>query len=315
MCVRTKTSYGCGCEYKTDSKCNSPDCAGLERYHYPKSGDCRSCKEAGGALSRGRDGKGRYGQEISKRSQHRQKEVESPSEPSVDAEDIGNGISPWAPPLPREKEWSSHSRRKADDLWLREHAERNIDLQSILESLPSYSDRGSPASRSPPRREARVYVHEDDLAYEREDTHHRRHRQQDLGRSLPVEIRSGREEYDQGHHRVYRRRRQDSQDSFESTPSSRSSTRKYVRAPASYATHEYIEHHDSGYGSYGSHVSHGFGGAKTEPHHYSPSSAARIVTMKPVSPPSYGGYHTGYAMGPINPVTRAPAYGYVTRGY
>jgi hypothetical protein len=318
MCVRTKTSYGCGCEYKTDADCHSSQCLGLERYHYPRGGDCKACKEAGNGLTRGRDGKGRYGQELIRRTQSRQEDVESPVETLPEAADVGNGVSPWAPPSTREKDWVSHSRQKADNSWLEEHAERNIDLQSIQESLPSYpsSERDSPANDSPHRRPGRIYVHEDDLPYDHEHGSRRRHRREDSGRSLPVEIRSVREDYERPtHHRVYRRRRQDSQESFESAPSSRSSTRKYIPAPASYVAQEYADLQDSGYGSYGSRGSDSYGRAKTEPYHYSSSPVPRVVSVKSPSPQPYGGYHTGYGIGPVNVVTRAPTYAYSSRRY
>ncbi|OCT48459.1 hypothetical protein CLCR_04255 [Cladophialophora carrionii] len=320
MCVRTKTSYGCGCEYKTDAECHSSRCQGLERYHYPKSGDCKACKEAGEALTRGRDGKGRYGQEIGRRALSRQEDVDPPFDPVPEVAEAGNGISPWAPPLAREKEWVSHSRKKADDSWLEEHAERNLDLQSIRESLPSYppSERDpAPAGRSPHRRPARIYVHEDDLPDDREySRHHRRYRREETGRSLPVEIRSWSAEDDRpSHDRLYRRRRQDSQESFDSMPSSRSSTRKYKPAPSSYVAHEHVEIHDSGYGSYGSRASDSYGRAKTEPFHYTSSPAPRYMGIEPPSPQPYGGYHTGYGVTPVNVVTRAPSYGYSSRRY
>ncbi|OAP55246.1 hypothetical protein AYL99_10219 [Fonsecaea erecta] len=298
MCVRTKTSYGCGCEYKTTAECHSSRCAGLERYHYPRSGDCRTCKEAGSASTRGRDGKGRYGQEIGRR-RHSRDDDEASIDELPDTAEVGDGISPWAPPSSREKEWSSHSRKKADDAWLQEHAERNFDLQSIRESLPDYppSDRGSPVAPASPRRHARVYLVDDDLHYDRGDNHERRHRREESGKSLPVEIRS---------RNVYRRRRQDSQDSFESMRSSRSSARKHTPAPTTYTAYEYNDVHDSGYGSYGSRASNGYRGAKTEPYAYPPSPPPRVVSIKSPSPHSY----VPYGVGPVNIVTRAPTYGY-----
>ena len=312
MCVRTKTSYGCGCEYKTDAECHSSRCLGLERYHYPRGGDCKACKEAGSALTRGRDGRGRYGQQISRRAHSRQEEAEMTVEASPDAADVGIGISPWAPPLAREKDWASHSRQKADDGWLEEHVERNMDLQSIRESLPSYppSEHESPTNCSPHRTPGRIYVLEDDLPYVQERSYRRHYRRKDSARSLPVEICSARNEFEQStHHTIYRRRRQDSQESFESMPSSRSSTRRYTPAPASYAAYEYAEIHDSGYGSHGSRGSDGYGRAKTEPYHYSSTS------LKSPSPKPYSGYHTGYGVGPASVVTRSPSYGYSSRRY
>ncbi|OAL30605.1 hypothetical protein AYO20_08692 [Fonsecaea nubica] len=300
MCVRTKTSYGCGCEYKTTAKCHSSHCLGLERYHYPKSGDCRACKEAGSAVTRGRDGQGRYGQEINRR-RHSREDDEASIDELPGNDEVGDGISPWAPPSAREKEWNSHSRQKADDAWLQEHAERNLDLQSIRESLPDSppSGRGSPTHHPSRRQHTRIYLVDDDVHYARGDSHERRHRHEESGRSLPVEIRS---------RSVYRRRRQDSQDSFDSLRSSRSSARKHTPAPTTYTAYEYNDVHDSGYGgSYGSRASNGYRGAKTEPYAYPPSSPPpRVVSIKSPSPHSY----TPYGVGPVNIVTRAPMYGY-----
>ena len=317
MCVRTKTSYGCGCEYKTDADCHLSQCLGLERYHYPRSGDCSTCKGAGSVLTRGRDGKGRYGQQLSRRPSSRQDEVESPFEALPEAADVGNGISPWASPSVREKDWASHSRKKADSSWLEEHAERNIDLQSIHESLPSYppSEQKSPTHASPHRRPARIYVHEDDYPSDQQQSHRPLYQRQDSGRSAPIEIRSIREDYDRPTHRMYRRRGQDSQESFESTPSSRSSTRKYIPAPTSYVAHEYPDIQDSGYGSYGSRGSDSYGRAKTEPYHYSSSPAPWVSSIKSPSPQPRGGYHTGYGNSPVSATTRAPAYAYSSRRY
>jgi hypothetical protein len=316
MCVRTKTSYGCGCEYKTNVGCQASSCSGLERYHYPKRGDCKACKEAGNALTRGRDGRGRYGQEISKRSQSRQDEVEQPLEILEEVAEVGHGISPWASATSKEKDWMSRPRRQADDAWLEEHSERNLDLQSIREALPSYSppEHSSPAYHSPQQRPTRIYVLDEDVP-ERDGGSRRHCRRDDSGRSMPVEIRSVREDYNQSHsHRVYRRRRQDSQESFESLPSTHSSTKKYRPAPPNYYPHEHGEIHDSGYGSYGSRTSEEYGRAKTEPYHYSSSPAPRLVSVKGPSPHPYA-YHTGYGVAPVNLVTRTPTFAYGSRRY
>ncbi|EXJ69424.1 uncharacterized protein A1O5_07460 [Cladophialophora psammophila CBS 110553] len=179
-----------------------------------------------------------------------------------------------------------------------------MDLQSIRDSLPddTPSDRRSRNAHSSPRRHARIYLVDDDLHYDRGDSYEKRHRREESGRSLPVEIRSA---------NVYRRRRQDSQDSFDSLRSSRSSTRKHTPANTSYTAYEYNDLHDSGYGSYGSRASHGFRRAKTEPYAYPPSPPPQVVSIKTPSPHSY----TPYGVGPVNIVTRTPAYGYSSPRY
>ena len=317
MCVRTKTSYGCGCEYKTTADCNLSYCLGLERYHYPRNGDCRSCKEAGSAITRGRDGRGRYGQELSRRSHFREEAKPSADLLPPSTADIGKGISPWSDPSIREKDWQTHSRKKADDAWLHEHAERNFDLQSIRDSLPPYppSDRDSPIDCSPRRREARIYVLEEDSRLEYAASPEQYNQREDPGKSLPVEIRSTHDNHDRpSRHRICRRRRQDSQESFESTPSSRSSAHKYTPTPISCTAHEYGDLNDSGYGSYGSRASNGYGLTKTEPYLYPPSPPTRPMSIKSPSSQSHG-YHTGFGIGPVSLAARAPMYSYSSRRY
>lgn len=317
MCVRTKTSYGCGHEYKTTNECNSSRCQAMERYHYPREGDCRDCKEGGLAISRGREGRGRYGQEMGRRSQPREAWNESSDESSPFPMDIGGGITPWGTPSKHEKEWHGPSRRKADDGWLEEHAERNTDLQTIRESMSAHSssDRASTAIYSPNRRDGRVYEYDEEHHHEPEDESEHRHRRHATPRSLQIEIRSTHDDYDGSSRRRARHRQcHDSQESFESLHSARSSSRRYKLAPTSYTTYDYLEPHDSGYGSYVSYkskASNGYEGAKTEPYPCSPIS--RILNVKPPSTTSYGVYHTGFGVGGIDIVSRTPMYVHTRR--
>ncbi|KAL6247866.1 hypothetical protein RBB50_005214 [Rhinocladiella similis] len=324
MCVRTKTTYGCGCEFKTTNECNDPRCSRLERWKFPREGDCKLCKEGGQTVTRGREGKGRYAQEMGRRHQGR--------EPSCDPEpqDIGGGISPWASPSKREKEWHSPSRKMADDAWLQEHAERNNDLQTLRESISAHSesDRASTAILSPPSRGRRVYEIEEDDHYtvDRDADYDHRHRRQPAPRSLQIEIRSIHNDQPRrsSRHTSRHRHRHDSQESFQSVHSGQSSSRRYKPAPTSYTTHDIYETHDSGYGSYGSRTSHhGYEIAKTEPYNYSP--APRVVTIKAPS----SSYQTGYGIPPphpshshphphpqgVNVVTRSPMHGYSSQRY
>ena len=122
MCVRTKTSYGCGHTYKQDQSCHRHSCAGLERYHFENEGDCRSCKRGGDTVSRGREGQGRYARELHKN--------DAGTRESLSTISLNPQSSPWAPPRKRENDWRSPIRKKADKAWEEEHARREEDLQS-----------------------------------------------------------------------------------------------------------------------------------------------------------------------------------------
>jgi hypothetical protein len=320
MCVRTKTSWGCGHEFKTTNKCHSSRCPGLERYHYQKECDCRDCKEGGQTITRGREGKGRYAQEIGRRNSSAGSSLSEFSS-SSQALDVGAGISPWANPSKREKEWHSPSRKKADASWLQEHVERHSDLQTIRESISAHSnsDRASTTVYSSSDRTEKVYEYEEDLQHDSSDYEYRRPHASPRG--LKIDVRSMHDDHhDRSGHRPthHHRHPHDSQESFESPPpSTEYQHRKYKPAPTIRTTYDYHEPYDSGYGSYSSRTSHSHGGghhgpavAKTEPYRYSPEP--RLVSMKP-SPPStssYGAYHTGFGVRGVNVVTRAPSYVY-----
>lgn len=322
MCVRTKTSYGCGHEFKTTADCHSSRCQGLERYHYPKKGDCRDCKQGGEAITRGREGKGRYAQEISRRGRPREQLAESVHGAFPNTSEVGGGISPWAAPSTREKEWQGDWRKRADDAWLQEHVERSVDLQTIRDTVSSCapSERGSPIAHSPVSRGERIYVYEDDPHYIQDDDRERHHGRDPTERSLQIEIRSFHDDHDRRSHRpVSDRRRHDSQESFESMHSMRSSTRKHTPA-RSYASYEYREPYDSGYGSYGSRASNGYETAKTEPYLCSPPLRTMPIKLPPPPPPPppppaqpYGVYQSGFGIGGVDIATRSPMYAYSSR--
>lgn len=145
MCVRTKTSYGCGHVYKNTNDCYSSACTGVDRYHYLKEGDCRECKSGGTTVSRGREGKGRYAQEI-----HRSKVKDAPASSSKSSSasqrNVSGGASPWVTEPDPEKTWQSPHRKQADEAWVSEHQDRISDLQERLDKVqlserprPSYS--------------------------------------------------------------------------------------------------------------------------------------------------------------------------------
>jgi len=317
MCVRTKTSYGCGHEYKTTNECYSSRCTGVEKYHYPREGDCKDCKRGGIEVTRGREGKGRYAQAIGRRTQEKDKSREPLVEISNNIEtltlDVGGGISPWGPPLQKEKDWGSPSRAKADRAWLEEHGERNVDLQTIRESMSSAasSDDASTAIYSPIRYDRPVYDHEEDHHHQDyEEDHDRRRHMDTTERNLQIEIRSINDDYERRSRRpTHHRQRHDSQESFHSH-SSRSSSRRYKAAPASYTTYDYYEPRDSAYGSLGSRGSNGYEVAKTEPYMYSPQP--RVLKLKAPSTTSHGVFHTGFGIGSgggaVDIVSHVPLY-------
>jgi hypothetical protein len=153
MCVRTKTSYGCGHVYKQDEICHHPrSCAGLERYHFVKDGDCRQCKSGGEGISRGREGQGRYAREL-QRKDRKLPIIQIPLSTISD----NPQSSPWASPMRKEKNWTSPIRKKADKAWEEEKVERENDLLSrspssrggSVQYLESYS------SHEPQRRDDR----------------------------------------------------------------------------------------------------------------------------------------------------------------
>lgn len=160
MCTRTKTSYGCGHVHKTDDECKSRSCNGIERYHILREGDCRECKYGGHTVTRGKEGKGRYAQELKIKTA-------PPATPRKPLSSISPNTraNPWAPPKPREREWHSPVRRAADDAWLREHAKREMDLESRSQENLSRS------SHSPTVKQER---HRDDLFDEAEHIRVRR---------------------------------------------------------------------------------------------------------------------------------------------
>lgn len=134
MCIRTKTSYGCGHAPKTTVECNKGrHCPDIERWHYQKDVDCRACKQGGSNISRGREGHGRYAQEIRRKESSSSKNRPPVSQISSNS----TASSPWAPPSKEEKEWRSPIRQNADELWMQEHEMRQTDLESKSRSQTS----------------------------------------------------------------------------------------------------------------------------------------------------------------------------------
>ena len=287
MCVRTKTSYGCGCTYKTTNECDSSRCSGVERYHYMHEGDCRSCKTGGENITRGREGKGRYAQEIQRRSPL---DISSTG-PRID---VSGGASPWASSARRGDEWHSPTRMKADDAWEQEHERRVWDLQSRAErmsvSAPTSSPRPRHRSPSPELEEF------SDHYYSQDDDRASRHKVL-VPKTLFGEGKGIKDAHHSRRRPTYADERHESQDSLGRLPKLRHSTKSY-----SYERDPY----DSGYGSYDSydsrrshrrpHV------ARTEPYTYS-SPSQRHTYEVPVSATPYG-YPVGSYGVEIHPSAR-----------
>lgn len=150
MCVRTKTSWGCGCAHKSTEECGSQSCTGIVRFLFLKDGDCAECKRGGSRVTRGREGKGRYAQEL------RLRDTGLPvTRPPLSPISTNITPSPWAAPRSREKEWRSPVRQKADDAWLVEHERRQRDLEITSQQMSSWGSPSTPTkdhARNPRRR-------------------------------------------------------------------------------------------------------------------------------------------------------------------
>lgn len=161
MCVKTKTEWSCGCSKKVLSTCHdAPNprtpCSHVDKYRYLDEGDCKECKAGGTNVTRGQDGYGRYAREIAARD----KKAKRHSTRAILGEITGNEAQtaperpqtplvtpdPWMKATRREKEWESPHRRHADEEWVREHARRKEDIESLAQSHSS-----SPKRRSSPR--------------------------------------------------------------------------------------------------------------------------------------------------------------------
>ena len=273
MCVRTKTSYGCGCLYKATNECESSRCTGLERYHYIHEGDCKSCKTGGETITRGREGKGRYAQEI--RRQSPPVDIPSSTGPRID---VSGGASPWANSGRRGDAWHSPTRVKADDAWEYEHETRLSDLQSRAERMSISAPTSSPRAR---RRSPSPDEELSDPYYSHDDSYARS--QKPLARTLFGEVKGIKDAHPSRRRAAYADERHESQDSLSSLPKLRHSAKTFA--------YESRDPYDSGYGSYDSYDSRRSHrrppGARTEPYTYSTPSQRRTYEV-PVSPAQYG---------------------------
>ena len=243
MCIKTKTTYGCGCSIKQIDDCHSSRCEGVERYRIERQGDCRDCKSGGVVVTRGREGKGRYGQEITRRNSNDNTTMSS------SRGDLYGGASAWAPsPVTKRDEWHSPTRQKADSAWEREHEARIEDLSHRAEKLSVSS-----SPRPVPHRRNTNDSYESDrdrVQIQIDDRDYRSRRSGPTSRKLFAEIESD---------------RYNSRESVNTLPRLQmlSKSKRDVYDP-----------YDSGYasGTYGSYDSRRSqsGRARTEPYMYSP---------------------------------------------
>lgn len=151
MCTKTKNSWGCGHSYKSIDDCGSRSCKDTDRYHILHEGDCRECKKGGNLITRGKEGKGRYAQELKLRDAPATRRPLTPINTNTNTK-----ASPWQIPKPRERAWHSPTRRQADDAWLEEHERRQRDLEALSHensSRGSHSPTSKDFAREPTRRD------------------------------------------------------------------------------------------------------------------------------------------------------------------
>ena len=296
MCVRNINSYGCGCEYKEVTPCGR-NCEPEVGYRFIREYDCKNCKAGGQAVTRGRDGHGRYAQAITRREN--KEELQSVTGPVVD--DAGS-VSPWSksPVEMPEKSWHKGRRRHADRAWEEEHESRMDDICSRAESMSLRSD-STPrptSSRTQYRRSpspVEIYSSTDEDRHSHRSKSSRKPLYGEVMSFADIGARSPRR------HRDYPRSHYESQDSLDSIPKVTPGTRSRKL--------EY-DPYDSGYGSHGSRRSHGSPrshyGARTESYSYS-TSPQRHHYQTPVSGQQYG-YPVGYYGVERTPVQRYMTY-------
>lgn len=137
MCVKSKTSYGCGHRIKVTEPCGSVDCTTIDRWKFPTNKDCPQCKSGGEAITRGKEGRGRHGREILIR-ESRQSSSDSYGPPSPSSTGSPHlSISPWACSnrSSNEKKWDTPTRQMADAAWLVEHERRMSDLEETTSKM------------------------------------------------------------------------------------------------------------------------------------------------------------------------------------
>lgn len=144
MCVRTKTTFGCGHWAKTTEPCGYSTCTTIDKWGIPaENKDCGQCRSGGTTANRGREGRGAHAKEI--RKEQRRSSPQSTSTPSSPSAHLS--ISPWA--LERsssQKKWDTPTRQKADAAWVVEHERRMSDIEETTSKLSIRSRRNSNSS-------------------------------------------------------------------------------------------------------------------------------------------------------------------------
>ena len=225
MCIRTKTSYGCGHTFKSTEDCSSSRCKGLDRFHIEKPGDCRSCKAGGDSIRRGQDGLGRYATEHRLRDPQQYERRQPLTVVSNDSEPRGRrrartpspsplGASPWAASEHTEYEeklWSTSIRQEADSGWLREHADRQVL------SARNTTERDSDEENRYPKQSHSSYQHQ-----RKRSDYHGRPQPSSGAIQVPTMTRNDRRRTNDNQYR-------DRYNSFESFPSASSASRPDTR--------------------------------------------------------------------------------------
>lgn len=152
MCEKTKTVFGCGHAAKALTDCGL-HCSKPHRWCFEKPTDCSACKAGGNSVSRGADGRGRYGRQLSQTPPKQSSRLVKSEPPlSIYARDrvrersLSPVISPWADvDRPGDKSWETSTRKQADVAWLVEHSDRQSDWKARKHNLTL-----SPHKVSPP---------------------------------------------------------------------------------------------------------------------------------------------------------------------
>lgn len=157
MCLKSKTTFGCGHCIKYTELCEEPSCNSMDRWKFPANKDCPQCKAAGEASTRGKEGRGRHGREIRTRESRQSSSDSYPIPPSPSCSGSPRlSISPWAASdhSLNEKKWDTPTRQKADAAWLIEHERRISELEKSTSKLSfgshkqTYVNSATPSPRS-----------------------------------------------------------------------------------------------------------------------------------------------------------------------
>lgn len=171
MCTKSKTSFGCGHCVKAIQSCGTPQCQTLDKWKFPRNEDCGKCRAAGEVLTRGKDGRGRHGQQQARQKESRWSSADVPV-PLIESPGAANlAISPWAQKGyqgQQVKIWDTPTRQKADDAWVVEHERRMSDLEETT-SILSLKSKSKSSRRATPRQSYERDIEVTELFEEPED--------------------------------------------------------------------------------------------------------------------------------------------------